>query len=985
MANKNGNESLNSDVAADGDTNQSLHSKDKLMHSLFSAIEHLLPIDHKKTSSATNNEMSQAKKMSSKSNSGSNKDVDEFMPLPSSNNPDLSLNTLQSTQSMANGENNDSAGMTKHKSSSDSVTRSNSFLSSLNSILQSNGHVISTPNPKIRNPHIKLDPLKRGSIFSDSEVVLNRKRHESPLKDSSLKSIDFNHVSRNLDNLRDEDDEDDDYDDEAEFSEVGDIHEEPDPELEIKDENLKDYPAKNDDYIIQGGNLASSQENKDTQKRFKPHRVVSDVPKRSSPLVITNIQHNNSDFKAKEASKNASETNDGSKSKASKCKRAGTITVAPLALTKLKSRSRGASISKQDLLDSRNQSHSSTSIYNLNREKSNVSSSSKEEDNHSSSDDQEEVFSCALQKDILMQGKLYLSKDTIKFRSKIFGMKSDISFLIKDIVQLEKKFTAMLFPNGIIIKTVDRDYIFASFLNRDAVFEKIMKRWGDVIMMGIQENNKFNSDSDKYVEEKQNKSKNGERKSIQRNSIISKGSEYDRRDSMKKGKGGVIKFKLPEIFDSQGDGLKLKSPVKQLIHGITVSDGSENEDDDEEDENDADQDDESYSSGDENMTSDDEYEPEAKKHKVSGSSASGTAVASTSFGPSTGKPYSPDLEPYSKDVDVSDDVINSTTLGIVFKILSDKMDVILDKGGNYSISKIEKLYPYGDDDSKLKANEFKREYSFTKPLNSSLGPKETVCQVTDLLTEVDLTKWFVIQQKTLTPDVPSGKSFSVITNIIVYWSGETDVTIKSYTKVIWTGKSWIKGPVENGNSSGQKQAMHSLIKEVQALSDDYKPSPKASVTKKKTSKSKAIKKSVESKKATELDHRTEKAIAQLVEQPETSESFVASIMHSKNLSTYLMWAIMAYLLLDKIFHKQDVVIYNKFGSDSLQNSESDIWSWVLERTDGISAGDISISNSSSAYSFDTTTLKNFSKQELFGIKELKEKELKIIENMMNKP
>ncbi|KAF4787587.1 GRAM domain-containing protein 3 [Turdus rufiventris] len=68
-------------------------------------------------------------------------------------------------------------------------------------------------------------------------------------------------------------------------------------------------------------------------------------------------------------------------------------------------------------------------------------------------------FTCALQKEILYQGKLFLSENWICFHSKVFGKDTKISIPVLSVTLLKKTKTALLVPNALIIATVtDRDF-----------------------------------------------------------------------------------------------------------------------------------------------------------------------------------------------------------------------------------------------------------------------------------------------------------------------------------------------------------------------------------------------------------------------------------------------------------------------------------------------------------------------------------------------
>uniref|UniRef100_A0A3Q4HXN3 GRAM domain containing 1A n=1 Tax=Neolamprologus brichardi TaxID=32507 RepID=A0A3Q4HXN3_NEOBR len=60
-------------------------------------------------------------------------------------------------------------------------------------------------------------------------------------------------------------------------------------------------------------------------------------------------------------------------------------------------------------------------------------------------------YSCALQKDILLQGRLYLSENWLCFYSNIFRWETTITILLKDVTSMTKEKTAKLIPNAIQI------------------------------------------------------------------------------------------------------------------------------------------------------------------------------------------------------------------------------------------------------------------------------------------------------------------------------------------------------------------------------------------------------------------------------------------------------------------------------------------------------------------------------------------------------
>ncbi|THV00736.1 GRAM-domain-containing protein [Dendrothele bispora CBS 962.96] len=88
-----------------------------------------------------------------------------------------------------------------------------------------------------------------------------------------------------------------------------------------------------------------------------------------------------------------------------------------------------------------------------------------------------EDYGCALQREILIQGRLYISENHICFHANILGWITDLSIPIYEIQSLEKKMTAFVIPNAIMITTRQAKYTFASFLSRDTTYDVIYNIW----------------------------------------------------------------------------------------------------------------------------------------------------------------------------------------------------------------------------------------------------------------------------------------------------------------------------------------------------------------------------------------------------------------------------------------------------------------------------------------------------------------------------
>ncbi|KAG0240474.1 hypothetical protein BGX31_001935 [Mortierella sp. GBA43] len=90
-----------------------------------------------------------------------------------------------------------------------------------------------------------------------------------------------------------------------------------------------------------------------------------------------------------------------------------------------------------------------------------------------------EDYGCALQKEILVQGRLYISENHVCFNANIFGWVTNLVIAFSEIIAIEKKMTAFVIPNAISIVTTTntRGHFFASFLSRDAAHDLLMAAW----------------------------------------------------------------------------------------------------------------------------------------------------------------------------------------------------------------------------------------------------------------------------------------------------------------------------------------------------------------------------------------------------------------------------------------------------------------------------------------------------------------------------
>nr|XP_043898359.1 protein Aster-B-like isoform X1 [Solea senegalensis] len=91
-------------------------------------------------------------------------------------------------------------------------------------------------------------------------------------------------------------------------------------------------------------------------------------------------------------------------------------------------------------------------------------------------------YSCALQRDILLQGRLYLSENWICFYSNIFRWETLLVVRLKDICSMTKEKTARLIPNAIQLCTDNEKHFFTSFGARDRTYMMMFRLWQNALL-----------------------------------------------------------------------------------------------------------------------------------------------------------------------------------------------------------------------------------------------------------------------------------------------------------------------------------------------------------------------------------------------------------------------------------------------------------------------------------------------------------------------
>jgi hypothetical protein len=86
-------------------------------------------------------------------------------------------------------------------------------------------------------------------------------------------------------------------------------------------------------------------------------------------------------------------------------------------------------------------------------------------------------YSCALQKEILAHGRMYISLNYACFRANIIGWETTLIIKLKDIRSIFKDKTAKIIPNAISVVLDNEKYFFTSFISRDKTFATLFRVW----------------------------------------------------------------------------------------------------------------------------------------------------------------------------------------------------------------------------------------------------------------------------------------------------------------------------------------------------------------------------------------------------------------------------------------------------------------------------------------------------------------------------
>lgn len=115
----------------------------------------------------------------------------------------------------------------------------------------------------------------------------------------------------------------------------------------------------------------------------------------------------------------------------------------------------------------------------------------------------------------------------------------------------------------------------------------------------------------------------------------------------------------------------------------------------------------------------------------------------------------------------------------------------------------------------------KRSYSYSKPLNFSIGPKSTICEVSEEIIHYDPHNYIELISTTQTPNVPSGNAFNIKTRYLMWWTDKNKCNLQLSYWVNWTSSSWIKNMIETSCRTGVMESLATFNETLNEYLDKY--------------------------------------------------------------------------------------------------------------------------------------------------------------------
>lgn len=390
-----------------------------------------------------------------------------------------------------------------------------------------------------------------------------------------------------------------------------------------------------------------------------------------------------------------------------------------------------------------------------------------------------EDYSCALQKEILLAGRIYISEGHICFSSNILGWVTTLVISFDEVVSIEKENTALVIPNAIAVQTLHARHTFRSLLSREATYDLLIGIWKVSHPASFQKSQV----GKEIIAEEATKDATGARndgegseEGEESEGDESEGSEEDDDDApsfVGSSRSGAGSERLDEKSVSRKpSAFSAPTPAPTVVH----------------------------------------KDPESTTPPAA---SAGASDAAQDFpGPATHAPTDCNDAATHYEIIIKDEVI-AAPLGKVYSLLYGPQSGAFMRKFLIDECKSQDLV-LEDDKKGLGAENTTRSYNYIKPLGGSIGPRQTKTITNEELDFFDLQRAVTVTCSTQTPDVPSGGAFVVKTRYCLTWAAANQTRLQMNCAIEWSAKSWLKGPIEKGAKDGQGQYGDSLVKILKA-------------------------------------------------------------------------------------------------------------------------------------------------------------------------
>ncbi|KAI9468267.1 MAG: hypothetical protein EXX96DRAFT_591515 [Benjaminiella poitrasii] len=424
-----------------------------------------------------------------------------------------------------------------------------------------------------------------------------------------------------------------------------------------------------------------------------------------------------------------------------------------------------------------------------------------------------EDFGCALQKEILLQGRIYISEDHICFNANIFGWVTNLVIAFADIINIEKKATAYFIPNAIQISTENAKHFFASFLSRDQAYELMVDIWriARPDLIPPKEGSQITQQTTSHLDSESSSEESGSYydSDTEEDSFTSEGeSDTDELNGsstpIQEGTAQNRKVSLASLPVNSKDTKNIDAARRRAISEAPRP---------------------SFKMEDNTKTpkpNDNSTSKKTAKSKTSSTKGSDEGIEADSKGESKQLHEKTECDCGNKGEHFPNIVMDQT----YDTTLENLYNLIFGGGSGFM-----KTFLIDNQKSQeLDMGEWKkgegsiestREVTYIKPLYGAIGPKSTKCYMTQDVIHKDISKYVSIMSTTLTPDVPSGSSFSCKTRTCLTWAGKEKARMLVTVQVEFTKSSWLKSTIEKASIDGQQTYYKDLDAELRTYLKEH--------------------------------------------------------------------------------------------------------------------------------------------------------------------